>query len=78
MQVADHFNAVASNLYPKSQEKQQKLKPGQPKPPPRVSVGAIVGGIDNHKQMRIIKRGMDIMVATPGRLWDLIGEVRVV
>lgn len=75
IQVADHLNAVASNLYPKSHEKQQaKSKPGQPKPPPRISVGAIVGGIDNHKQMRVIKRGMDIMVATPGRLWDLIGE----
>ncbi|KAG8900861.1 ATP-dependent RNA helicase, partial [Tulasnella sp. 408] len=75
IQVADHLNAVASNLYPKNHEKQQaKLKPGQPKPPPRISVGAIVGGIDNHKQMRVIKRGMDIMVATPGRLWDLIGE----
>ncbi|KAG8917946.1 ATP-dependent RNA helicase [Tulasnella sp. 417] len=75
IQVADHLNAVGSNLYPKSQEKQQaKLKPGQSKPPPRISVGAIVGGIDNHKQMRVIKRGMDIMVATPGRLWDLIGE----
>ncbi|KAG8988597.1 ATP-dependent RNA helicase, partial [Tulasnella sp. 427] len=59
IQVADHLNVVASNLYPKSQDK--KLKPGQPKPPPRVSVGAIVGGIDNHKQMRVIKRGMDIM-----------------
>ncbi|KIO25301.1 hypothetical protein M407DRAFT_210855 [Tulasnella calospora MUT 4182] len=75
IQVADHLNAVASHLYPKSEEKQRaKSKPGQPKPPPRISVGAIVGGIDNHKQMRVIKRGMDIMVATPGRLWDLIGE----
>ncbi|KAG9041352.1 ATP-dependent RNA helicase [Tulasnella sp. UAMH 9824] len=79
IQVADHLNAVASNLYPKNHEKQQaKLKPGQPKPPPRISVGAIVGGIDNHKQMRVIKRGMDIMVATPGRLWDLIGEGGVI
>jgi len=29
------------------------------------------------KQTRILKRGVDILVATPGRLWDLIGEVRV-
>lgn len=62
MQVSTHLNALAG-----------QIAPGQT--PPRVSVGAIVGGIDSHKQNRIIKRGMDIMVATPGRLWDLMNEV---
>jgi ATP-dependent RNA helicase DDX24/MAK5 len=53
------------------------VKPTGPKPPPRVSVGSIVGGMSVDKQTRILKRGVDILVATPGRLWDLIGEVRV-
>lgn len=52
------------------------VKPTGPKPPPRVSVGSIVGGMSVDKQTRILKRGVDILVATPGRLWDLIGEVR--
>jgi ATP-dependent RNA helicase DDX24/MAK5 len=43
--------------------------------PPRVSVGAIVGGMSAQKQKRVLERGVDILVATPGRLWDLIGEV---
>ena len=51
-------------------------KQSGPKPPPRVSVGSIVGGMSVDKQTRILKRGVDILVATPGRLWDLIGEVR--
>lgn len=54
-----------------------KAKPTGPKPPPRVSVGSIVGGMSVDKQTRIIKRGVDILVATPGRLWDLIGEVHL-
>lgn len=46
-----------------------------PKGIPRVSVGAIVGGMSAQKQKRVLERGVDILVATPGRLWDLIGEV---
>lgn len=51
-------------------------KPKGPSGPPRVSVGAIVGGMSAQKQKRVLERGVDILVATPGRLWDLIGEVR--
>lgn len=29
------------------------------------------------KQRRLIDRGVDIVVATPGRLWDLLEEVRL-
>lgn len=48
-----------------------------PKPtgPPPVSVAAIVGGMSAQKQRRIIERGVDVLVATPGRLWDLLQEV---
>ena len=42
---------------------------------PRVSVGSVVGGLSAHKQKRIVERGADVLVATPGRLWDLIKSV---
>lgn len=44
--------------------------------PPLVSVAAIVGGMSAQKQRRILSRGVDVLVATPGRLWDIIQEVR--
>ena len=44
--------------------------------PPPVSVAAIVGGMSAQKQRRILSRGVDVLVATPGRLWDIIQEVR--
>jgi len=37
-----------------------------------VSVAAIVGGLSSEKQERILKKGPEIVVATPGRLWELI------
>ncbi|BEI79786.1 hypothetical protein CcaverHIS002_0103150 [Cutaneotrichosporon cavernicola] len=40
--------------------------------PPRVSVGSVVGGLSAQKQARIVERGADVLVATPGRLWDLL------
>ncbi|BEJ10856.1 hypothetical protein CspHIS471_0102780 [Cutaneotrichosporon sp. HIS471] len=40
--------------------------------PPRVSVGSVVGGLSAQKQARIVDRGADVLVATPGRLWDLL------
>ncbi|KAI0763081.1 DEAD-domain-containing protein [Trametes elegans] len=46
----------------------------KPKHPPLVSVAAIVGGMSAQKQRRILLRGVDVLVATPGRLWDIIQE----
>ena len=46
------------------------------KPPPHVSVAAIVGGMSSQKQRRLLDRGVDILVATPGRLWDILQDVR--
>lgn len=37
-----------------------------------IHVAAIVGGLSSEKQERILKRGPEIVVATPGRLWELI------
>jgi len=42
------------------------------KGPPRISIGSVVGGLSAQKQKRIVERGCDILVATPGRLWDLM------
>ncbi|KAI0701340.1 P-loop containing nucleoside triphosphate hydrolase protein [Cytidiella melzeri] len=44
------------------------------KGPPLVSVAAIVGGMSAQKQRRILDRGVDVLVATPGRLWDILQE----
>jgi ATP-dependent RNA helicase DDX24/MAK5 len=43
--------------------------------PPPVSIAAIVGGMSSQKQQRILGRGVDVLVATPGRLWDILEEV---
>lgn len=42
--------------------------------PPLVSVASIVGGMSAQKQRRILARGVDVLVATPGRLWDILQE----
>lgn len=47
------------------------------KAPPLVSVAAIVGGMSAQKQRRVLDRGVDILVATPGRLWDIMEEVAI-
>ena len=64
--------AKATEAVPKVQS-----TPKQGKRPPLVSVAAIVGGMSTQKQRRILERGVDIIVATPGRLWDILQEVRL-
>ncbi|GJE85511.1 DEAD/DEAH box helicase [Phanerochaete sordida] len=49
-------------------------QPSSPKLPPLVSVAAIVGGMSAQKQRRILERGVDVLVATPGRLWDIMQD----
>ncbi|GAA5888988.1 hypothetical protein JCM5296_002767 [Sporobolomyces johnsonii] len=39
-----------------------------------VNVVALTGGMSVDKQKRQLEKGADVIVATPGRLWDLIGE----
>lgn len=51
--------------------------PASPKRPPLVSIAAIVGGMSTQKQHRILDRGVDVLVATPGRLWDILEDVGV-
>lgn len=52
--------------------------PSGSRAPPHVSIAAIVGGMSAQKQRRILNRGVDILVATPGRLWDILEDVSVV
>ena len=75
LQISSHLNACLNDVNtPK--ERVASDNPKVPKPPPLVSVSAIVGGISPHKQKRILSRGVDVLVATPGRLWDIMQEVR--
>lgn len=60
IQVNDHLTQVVKGLTPEDSKV------------PRVSIGTVVGGLSAHKQRRILDRGCDILVATPGRLWDLV------
>jgi len=39
-----------------------------------VRVAVVVGGLSVEKQIRLLSRGPAIVVATPGRLWDLVQE----
>lgn len=55
----------------------QKPAPSAQRGPPLVSVAAIVGGMSPQKQKRILERGVDVLVATPGRLWDILETVSV-
>jgi ATP-dependent RNA helicase RhlE len=40
----------------------------------RLSVGVIFGGVPNHKSLRVVASGLDVLVATPGRLLDLVDQ----
>ena len=40
----------------------------------QVSVGAIFGGVPTGKSIREVARGLDVLVATPGRLLDLVDQ----
>jgi ATP-dependent RNA helicase RhlE len=40
----------------------------------KLSVGVIFGGVPNGKSIREVSRGLDVLVATPGRLLDLIDQ----
>lgn len=67
----DHLQKVVNHL--SDEEEQAAAKKANR--PPRISIGSVIGGLSAHKQKRIVERGADILVATPGRLWDLIKSV---
>ena len=39
-----------------------------------LAVGLVYGGVGQGEQVRALRRGIDILVATPGRLLDLMGQ----
>ncbi|XP_034050729.1 ATP-dependent RNA helicase DDX24 [Thalassophryne amazonica] len=39
-----------------------------------IKTAIVVGGMSQQKQRRVLKRKPEIIIATPGRLWDLIQE----
>ncbi|PFH50638.1 hypothetical protein AMATHDRAFT_144681 [Amanita thiersii Skay4041] len=69
LQVSSHLNACLNEDGTKATSGASKNKS-----PPRVSIAAIVGGMSSQKQRRILDRGVDVLVATPGRLWDIIED----
>ncbi len=42
----------------------------------KIKIGVVVGGISQQKQERLLSKRPEIVVATPGRLMQLINEVR--
>ncbi|KAF5310717.1 hypothetical protein D9619_008153 [Psilocybe cf. subviscida] len=81
LQVSTHLNSILTSIeFAKGDAAEQtpsaasssKAPPVVKKPPPHVSIAAIVGGMSSQKQRRIIDRGVDVLVATPGRLWDIM------
>ena len=40
----------------------------------QLSVGVVFGGVPNGKSVREVSRGLDVLVATPGRLLDLVDQ----
>lgn len=73
LQVCDHLRKMVP---PPRSETPDGAEVSGAKPPPLVSIAAIVGGMSSQKQKRILDRGLDILIGTPGRLWDIMQEVR--
>lgn len=42
-----------------------------------IRVAAIYGGVEEEAQIKVLRKGVDIIVATPGRLLDLIGRQKI-
>ncbi|ESK91975.1 atp-dependent rna helicase mak5 [Moniliophthora roreri MCA 2997] len=74
LQVSSHLNMCLSSFDEAVKEEEETEAPLKKKAPPLVSVAAIVGGMSAQKQRRILDRGIDVLVATPGRLWDIIQD----
>jgi ATP-dependent RNA helicase DDX24/MAK5 len=85
LQVSAHLNACINHYdmaggeptksKRKAADKGKEKGSSKPRAPPPVSVAAIVGGMSAQKQERILERGADVLVATPGRLWDILEGV---
>ncbi|GJJ07838.1 hypothetical protein Clacol_002043 [Clathrus columnatus] len=83
MQVTEHLNKCLDVVFHAQRDQwsthngNNSMLPSSEhttKPPPPVSVATIVGGMSSQKQRRVLSRGVDILVVTPGRFWDLCQE----
>ncbi|KAM0753840.1 P-loop containing nucleoside triphosphate hydrolase protein [Meredithblackwellia eburnea MCA 4105] len=77
IQVRNALSEVAVRINKPLPDDEQNSDPKVPKKRVKgrhISVVALTGGMSVEKQKRQLSRGADILVATPGRLWDLIGE----
>ncbi|KAJ7029259.1 ATP-dependent RNA helicase [Mycena alexandri] len=74
LQVSSHLNACLNAVEDADEAKSKTGKAEVARAPPLVSVAAIVGGMSSQKQRRILDRGVDVLVATPGRLWDIMED----
>lgn len=74
LQISSHLNGCLNEIRT-LEGRVASNDPRASRPPPVVSVAAVVGGMSPHKQKRILSRGVDVLVATPGRLWDIMQEV---
>ncbi|TFL01653.1 P-loop containing nucleoside triphosphate hydrolase protein [Pterulicium gracile] len=70
LQVSSHLNACLAQI----ESHRRGTGVDGANPPPLISAAALVGGLSAQKQRRILDRGVDILVATPGRLWDTIQD----
>jgi hypothetical protein len=73
LQVSSHLNSIMTSV--EYEDKNTNVDEAGKKRPPHVSVAAIVGGMSAQKQRRLLDRGIDVLVATPGRLWDILQDV---
>ena len=77
--MSSHLNSLVTSFdfskIPALTDKDGEIQPKLKNLPPHVSVAAIVGGMSAQKQKRILDRGVDVLVATPGRLWDIMQDV---
>lgn len=77
--MVDHLKRLLKHVEEEESDGESENGDGKAKKgsnaPPLVSIGSVVGGLSAQKQKRIVDRGCDILVATPGRLWDLIKSV---
>ncbi|KIK99198.1 hypothetical protein PAXRUDRAFT_823034 [Paxillus rubicundulus Ve08.2h10] len=88
LQVSDHLNAFSrivsttvkeehgevdlSNVKRKGKAPANSTQDAQGLP--LVSIAVLVGGMSVQKQRRLLDRGIDVLIATPGRLWDTLEE----
>lgn len=70
LQVSEHMNEIL-----KASEPEREQEAAGKRTPPHVSIAAIVGGMSQQKQKRLLDRGVDVLIATPGRMWDIISAV---